>query len=129
MPQRRLHLSLDWFRLGMLAVLLLSTLSITIPPARAIAPFTDSGADLIGVGDAVTTWGDYDADGQLDLILGGQMNTGNNVYDNFMKLYRNSNTTFTNSGAALPGIIDGTAVWGDYDNDGDLDLLVVGSYL
>ena len=62
MAQPRLRPALGLFRLGMIAVLLLGTLSITVPPASAIAPFTDSGTDLIGVGDAVTAWGDYDAD-------------------------------------------------------------------
>jgi hypothetical protein len=66
------------------------------------------------------TWGDYDNDGLLDLFIAGQ-NSGN-------RLYRNTgNGAFTNvtSGpmlAAGPG--DGTkcSAWGDYDNDGYLDL-------
>jgi VCBS repeat protein len=116
-------------RLAGIIVLLLGALSSAAPPAEATALFTDSGASLLPVTGDITAWGDYDNDGDLDLVIGGQMNTGNNVFANFMKLYRNDAGTFADSGAALPGLIGGTAEWGDYDRDGDLDLLVAGSYL
>jgi len=121
--------SIGSLRLIAVIVLLLGVLSSAAPPVRATALFTDSGAQLIGVSGDITAWGDYDSDGDLDLVIGGQMNTGNNVFDNFMKLYRNDNGTFADSGTILPGMIDGTVQWGDYDRDGDLDLLVAGSYL
>jgi hypothetical protein len=67
-----------------------------------------------------TTWGDYDNDGLLDLFIAGQ-NSGNRLYHN------TGNGAFTNvtSGPMLtPGPGDGTmcSAWGDYDNDGYLDL-------
>jgi hypothetical protein len=129
MIQRSHLLPSGLLRLGLMVLLLLGTISTAAPPVRASALFTDSGAQFLPVNASITAWGDYDNDGDLDLVLGGQMNTGNNVYDNFMKLYRNDGGTFADSNTALPGLIDGAAEWGDYDNDGDLDLLVAGSYV
>src|SRR5262245_48124138 len=129
MIQRSHLLPSSLLRLALIALFLLGVFNTAAPPVRASAPFTDSGNRFLPLTGDITAWGDYDNDGDLDLVLGGQMNTGNNVYDNFMKLYRNDGGTFADSGTALPGIIGGTAEWGDYDNDGDLDLLVVGSYL
>jgi hypothetical protein len=43
------------------------------------------------------------------------------------RLYRNDgNNVFTDMQADLPGLTLGSAAWGDYDNDGDLDLLLAG---
>ena len=73
-----------------------------------------------GVSSGVA-WGDYDSDGDLDLFI-----TNAQGGDNF--LYRNEGDgTFTK---IVEGILvtDGGrssgASWGDYDNDGDADLLV-----
>jgi len=81
--------------------------------------FTDVTATW-GVGDSGSgigsAWGDYDADGDLDLYVvfsGGATNI----------LYTNTGSAFTASGqAAQTGSNDNGAVWGDYDGDGDLDL-------
>src|SRR6266542_3569211 len=65
-------------------------------------------------------WGDYDNDGYLDLFV-ANLNQNNFLYHN------NRDGTFTriNSG---PIVSDGAAsqgcAWGDYDNDGLLDLFV-----
>src|SRR5262245_38516618 len=110
-------------RLGLIALFVLGALSSAAPRARASALFTDSGANFLPATGDITAWGDYDSDGDLDLVVGGQMNTGNNVYANLMKLYRNDDGAFVDSGTTVPGLIGGTAEWGDYDNDGDVDLL------
>lgn len=66
-------------------------------------------------------WGDYDNDGQLDLFVAVGLN-GNDL------LYRNNGDgTFTRITAG-PVVASGGssrgAAWGDYDNDGYLDLFV-----
>jgi uncharacterized repeat protein (TIGR01451 family) len=89
--------------------------------------FVDSGpADdaLTGVRDSSVAWGDYDNDGDLDILLTGY---GNNFV---AKVYRNDGGGFTDSGTvddALPGVSTSSVAWGDYDNDGDLDILLTGT--
>ncbi|MEO7723966.1 MAG: CRTAC1 family protein [Chthoniobacterales bacterium] len=71
-------------------------------------------------------WGDYNNDGLLDLYVSHGDSSGKGNLKN--ALYRNNGDgTFTDV-AAEAGANDGTdtwaAVWGDYDNDGFLDLFV-----
>jgi hypothetical protein len=66
-------------------------------------------------------WGDYDNDGDLDLFVANAINQSNFLYEN------NHDGTFTKvtSGDVVtePGHSFGCA-WGDYDNNGFLDLVV-----
>ena len=70
-------------------------------------------------------WGDYNNDGLLDLYV-TRGNQGGGPYEN--TLYRNNGDgTFTDV-TAEAGVVGGpnnwAAMWGDYDNDGFLDLFV-----
>jgi hypothetical protein len=84
--------------------------------------FTDIGAGFTGVYDSSSSWGDFDNDGDLDLIITGDSGSGNLS----SKIYRNDSGTFTDINAGLTGISYGSSEWGDYDNDGDLDLIIAG---
>ena len=71
-------------------------------------------------------WGDYDNDGLLDLYISRGKATGGGILGN--SLYRNNGDgTFTDMTDEAQ-VDDNTntwgAVWGDYDNDGFLDLFV-----
>jgi|GEM_PF-266514 len=81
---------------------------------------TDSGITSAGGESYAVAWADYDNDGWLDLII---LNTWNCNY----LFHNNGNGTFTRitqdpvvteAGAAIG------CAWGDYDNDGWLDLFV-----
>ncbi len=85
--------------------------------------FTD--ASSAPVNDSSSTggcaWGDYDNDGDLDLYIA-------NYYSATNKLFRNDGGgTFVDATTAPLGNADeGVGVaWGDYDNDGDLDIYLV----
>ena len=85
--------------------------------------FTPLNDGLVGVKDGATEWGDYDQDGDLDLALAGEDDIGGDYHT---IIYRNDGSTFTDIGASLADVTEGDVAWGDYDDDGDLDLLVVG---
>ena len=82
--------------------------------------FTNALANLPGSSSGSVAWGDYDGDGDLDVLL---------IRESASRLYRNDGGIFTNSGVGLPGLLNADAAWGDYDNDGDLDFVVAGATL
>jgi hypothetical protein len=67
-------------------------------------------------GDA--DWGDYDNDGDLDLLITG---------DGVSSVYENENGMLSPKAFNLPNLWVSSCDWGDYDNDGDLDILFSGS--
>ena len=85
--------------------------------------FTDIEAGLAGVGESSVAWGDYDNDGDPDILLTGRDGYGNSV----SRLYRNDSGHFTDIAAGLTDVGESSVAWGDYDNDGDLDILLTGT--
>ncbi|MGA9762156.1 MAG: Calx-beta domain-containing protein [Gaiellaceae bacterium] len=87
-----------------------------------------SGSGLpTGLYDTSAAWGDYDHDGYPDLAIGG-LTTAKNP---FTALYHNNGdgTFSAQSVTGLPQLVptERTALsWGEYSNDGNLDLLVIG---
>jgi hypothetical protein len=79
--------------------------------------------ELKGVYTGSVAWGDYDNDGNLDILLTGNSDLGrvSTVYHN------NGNNSFTEQSVNLPPVSNSSAVWGDIDNDGDLDILITGN--
>jgi hypothetical protein len=73
--------------------------------------------------------GDADGDGDLDLLIAGTEFVSAGSGHTYVKLFLNAgNATFTATTPNLPAVFDGAvAAWGDYDNDGDLDLFYDGS--
>ena len=86
--------------------------------------FVDINAGLTGIFNGCGAWGDYDSDGDLDILLSGDKG----LFEPVSKIYRNDgNGVFTDINANIDGIRSGSCAFGDYDNDGDLDLIVIGT--
>jgi hypothetical protein len=83
---------------------------------------TNLSSGLQGASAGSWSWNDYNQDGRLDLLM-----TGINGNNYFTRLYHNhTNDTFSLVATNLPGINSGTAIWGDYDNDGRVDIFLTG---
>ena len=90
---------------------------VDVSAAAGVAPLTNAKG---------IAWGDYNNDGLLDLYVSrGQASGQNPLVDTLLR--NNGNGTFSDVSAEA-GIDTTTntwaAVWGDYDNDGFLDLFV-----
>jgi len=116
----------DYDNDGQLDILLTGWSGIVAPSARVWRNtgngFTNINAGLPGVDAGSVAWGDYDNDGQLDILL-----TGNTGSANISQVWRNNGDgTFSDINAGLPQVSGGSVAWGDYDNDGWLDILLTG---
>lgn len=82
---------------------------------------------LAGLDFASVAWGDYDNDGHQDLLLTGFTGVANTPP--VSKVYRNKGdgTFDEQTGIVLTGVESSSVTWGDYDNDGDLDILLTGA--
>jgi hypothetical protein len=85
--------------------------------------FTEISTGILGSNRGSISWGDYNNDGYLDVLITGCNNT-----DTFAKVYKNNgNGTFTEqTSIQLKGVVDGSSAWGDYNNDGLLDIIISG---
>ncbi|MCB0492797.1 MAG: VCBS repeat-containing protein [Cyclobacteriaceae bacterium] len=78
---------------------------------------------LHGIDRGSVEWGDYDADGDLDILLSGQDMNSSSV----SIIYQNNNNSFQEVFKdQLTGVSFGESSWVDYDGDGDLDILISG---
>lgn len=84
--------------------------------------FSPASASINDVYNASCAFGDYNNDGLVDLVVGGT--DGSAVTT---RIYRNDGGgAFSDIGAGITGLEGGGLAWGDYNNDGWLDLLLNG---
>jgi hypothetical protein len=69
-------------------------------------------------------FGDYDNDKDLDILI---QSSGVNIGNTAIKIFRNDNGVYVNSGINLSSNQIATVKWGDFDRDGDLDLAMAGA--
>jgi hypothetical protein len=89
------------------------------------AGFTNINAALVDTQGAIGAWGDYDNDGRLDLLV-RPLNVSGQV-----QVWRNSGSGFDRVGYLEIEIesyrtvfaLNADAIWGDFDNDGRLDII------
>ncbi|WP_026475174.1 T9SS type A sorting domain-containing protein [Alkaliflexus imshenetskii] len=87
------------------------------------AQFTLLTDTLRGLRNGGITCTDFDSDGDLDILTFGN-DTLANVYSSF---YRNDNLVFNEFKIdAFPDLYDGAIDWADYDNNGKMDLALIG---
>ncbi len=83
--------------------------------------FAPAEDEFVGVINSSVFWYDVDSNGFIDLII-----TGTSKEGPLSKVYLNEEGSFTDAGFTLPGLGDGLISPVDFDQDGDLDLLVAG---
>lgn len=116
---------------GDLDVLAVSRPLLTGRPSTRIfrndnGAFVDIGANLPGIEAGSVTWGDYDGDGDLDVLIMSRLGTWSSSEGPALRpgVYRNDNGFFRQTTDSFP--LAWHAQWIDYDNDGDLDILLNG---
>ncbi|MCK9450851.1 MAG: VCBS repeat-containing protein [Bacteroidales bacterium] len=84
--------------------------------------FTEVLTPFVAVRSGFADWGDMDADGDMDLLISGESSKGP-----VSKVYRNDRRDgFTDIDADLIPLYMSDGEWGDYDLDGDLDIIISG---
>jgi photosystem II stability/assembly factor-like uncharacterized protein len=94
------------------------------------------GEDVLGaltVEHGEAQWGDYDSDGDLDILVAGNIKETDDTYTTALRVYRNDAGTYVQSDVIPDPMLGGwwdltAATWADYDSDGDVDILLAGNY-
>ncbi|MDO9510155.1 MAG: T9SS type A sorting domain-containing protein [Bacteroidales bacterium] len=119
----------DFDKDGYLDVLIHGILSNAQPATKLYrnnqGNFVEVNSGIMALKNGSARWGDFDNDGDPDLLICGVTD----AYNAKTLIYRNDNGVFTNINAGLSGCNNGMAIWGDYNNDGFIDVLLSGDSL
>ncbi|MFB6273688.1 MAG: FG-GAP-like repeat-containing protein [Salinibacter sp.] len=85
--------------------------------------FTEAGAGLTGVSNSSTSIADVDGDQNKDLLITGEDANGNETSTLYLG---DGQGGFTEAGAGLTGVSEGSTSIVDVDGDGNKDLLITG---
>ena len=114
-----------WFVQGALVLVVLGVLGLAHPTRAQFEPLN---VNLDGVAGGDVAWADVDGDGDRDLLLiGNETGDPENVQPS-ATLYENQGQgTFSPMDAGVTGVSVGSAAFGDFDDDGDPDLVITGN--
>ena len=103
------------------------SLSSIQPLSSNTNSFTETSAYVTGINLGSAEWVDYDSDGDLDIFINGY-NLGGDYISHAM-IYRNegSNTFVKANITIFSQALYGDQDWGDYNNDGNIDLILTGT--
>jgi hypothetical protein len=96
-----------------------------------------SGEEILGelaLEHGEAQWGDYDSDGDLDILLAGSLLEVDSTYTGMaLRIYENQDGAYTPIEVidcyGCQGWFDITAAtWADYNSDGQMDILLAGTY-
>ena len=90
--------------------------------------FTDIHANLPQTKLGSATWGDFDHDGDLDILLCGASYTPGTNSTLINEIYKNNNGIFTKLVTNIPSVTTGVTRFFDFNNDGLLDIAVIGDH-
>lgn len=94
-----------------------------------VRTFIEASTNLPHVWQSSAKWGDYDGDGDADVLVSGRTTLhGSGVTAPTTRLFESrSGQFFADSRSEFVNVFAGEVAWGDYDGDGDLDVIVTGS--
>jgi hypothetical protein len=108
---------------GTCVSLLLALTQLSQLNANAAGPFLLS-TELLSAWNGGAAWGDYDNDGDLDLLISAEIPGSSTNLTQIWHNEGNGTFSFINFN---PSPIAGPVAWGDLDNDGYLDLIITGT--
>jgi hypothetical protein len=71
-------------------------------------------------------WGDYDNDGNEDILIAGTNGLAHGAFTDLLRNHGDGAFEFIPIQASVPSVSRGSVGWGDFDGDGDLDVLLEG---
>jgi hypothetical protein len=96
-----------------------------------------ASTDLAFIRYGMADWGDVDADGDLDIVYGGNMDRPDGTGETLVRIlfgdgqggYTPFDVVQQFQSPEEPWLDFNAVTWADYDSDGDMDLLVSGEWL